>query len=297
MKTFIAKKPFIAEAPSKVMRVSKGVKVPVQQKAIKKPVVTKADQLQGKMVKAEQDGTVMAKVTAKLSSDTVMVKLAIPDRTGVMFLTDSEVPMHVSQLDEVNPADVREAKFRLFEDRIGWDLDEKMVTIREEETNRVKDYYDVEIEGYGSTYKEVTPEDRDGDYIMRGAFDETLARFKQNPVMLIDHVNSVEKLVGSYTKVGVNDMGLALRGKLSNAPEVRRVRFLVAEGHLKSFSIGGMFRYAPDGRGIEKIELWETSLVAVPANPDAMFLTRSLDMEDVAKLWKPESNNLRKWVG
>ena len=41
----------------------------------------------------------------------------------------------------------------------------------------------------------------------------------KNPVMLSDHRNAVDHLVGSWTKVGTNARGLAVQGRLSNAPE------------------------------------------------------------------------------
>lgn len=144
------------------------------------------------------------------------------------------------------------------------------------------DYRDVKFEGYASTFKDTTPADRDGDYVMPGAFNETIAEFKKNPVMLCDHRNSVFNIAGSYSKMGLNAQGLYVQGRVSNADDMKSVRCKIAEGHLKALSIGGMFRYDDDGRGIKEVKLFEVSLVAVPANQDALFaMTRKVTIDDV----------------
>ena len=101
----------------------------------------------------------------------------------------------------------------------------------------------------------------------------------RNPVMLIDHQNSVKEIAGTYTKMYEDKNGLFVEGKISNSPDLKNVRFLVAEGHLKSMSIGGMFLYGEDGKAIEEVNLYEISLVAIPMNPDALFSVRSVDEE------------------
>ena len=47
-----------------------------------------------------------------------------------------------------------------------------------------------------------------------------------------------------------------------------------------------MFQYGADGRAIEKVELWEISLVAVPANPDALVSARAIDFDDATRAMK-----------
>ena len=137
--------------------------------------------------------------------------------------------------------------------------------------DRIVDYKNVIFKGYGSTNETVTKGDRIGDYLRKGAFKKTIAEFKKNPVMLIDHENSVNNIAGSYTRVEEDQNGLYLEGKISNAPELATVRMLVAEGHLQTLSIGGMFYYEDDGKAISEVDLFEVSLVAIPMNPDARF--------------------------
>ena len=139
------------------------------------------------------------------------------------------------------------------------------------EGNRIIDYQNVVFKGYASTNEDVTKGDRIGDYLRRGAFRKTIKEFKKNPVMLIDHENSVKNIAGSYANMREDEKGLFVEGRISNAPDLATVRTLIAEGHLKTLSIGGMFYYEDDGKGINQVDLMEVSLVAIPMNPDARF--------------------------
>jgi len=143
--------------------------------------------------------------------------------------------------------------------------------------DRVVDYVNVSIAGYLSTFKGTTESDRQGDYVDEGAFRETIPKFMQNPVLLSDHRNQVASLAGNFTKVKEDAKGLRIEAMLSNSPDNIGARFKVAEGFLKTLSMGGVFHYKEDGRGIFKVDLWEGSLVAIPANPDARFQVRALN--------------------
>ena len=136
-------------------------------------------------------------------------------------------------------------------------------------------------------FASTTPADRDGDAIADNAFDRTISKFSENPVMLMDHDNSVHSIAGSFSRIAKNEKGLSVIGEVSNSPELRKVRFLIAEGHLKAFSIGGMFRFDNEQKNlIAEIDLFEISLVAVPANPDALFQARSIGVEDAKRAFK-----------
>lgn len=147
----------------------------------------------------------------------------------------------------------------------------------------VEDYKDVTIRGYLSTWEATTKSDRQGDYVIRGAFTETIPQFMQNPVLLKDHWNRTENVCGSFKVLREDDRGLYVEAVLSNAPsdEMKDIRWKVVEGHLRSLSMGGLFHYNEDGRGIFKVNLWEGSLVPIPANPDALISTRSLSAEEL----------------
>lgn len=150
--------------------------------------------------------------------------------------------------------------------------------------DKIADYQNVKIKGYLSTNQSTTPSDRDGEYVLPGAFKETIPSFmKKNPVILMDHSRDISSVCGRFTKMIEDSKGLYVEGELSNAPDCRDVRFKVAEGFLRTMSMGGIFYYAEDGRAIFKVALWEGSLVALPANPDAIISTRSLTSEEQIK--------------
>jgi HK97 family phage prohead protease len=140
----------------------------------------------------------------------------------------------------------------------------------------IVDYQNVKISGYLSTFKHVTEADRDGDYVEKGAFAESLPRFMKNPVLLLNHQGGVDNIAGNFTEAKEDASGLRFTAEISNSPteRMRHVRALVAEGRLKTVSMGGRFHYKDDGRGIFKVDLYEGSLVSIPANPDALFSVR-----------------------
>lgn len=246
------------------------------------------DLLMGKMIRfgEGQRGRIEAG-----SKGAYVVKLAIPDRDGLLIVTDSRMVVG-DEVEEIKGAEVsRECKARAFEHFVPFTPDEKALTVKDD-NDVILDYQNVVISGLASTFESVTAADRDGDYVVDTAFDKTLQDFNRNPVMLTDHRNAVAALAGSFTKVGKVTQGLAVEGRISNAPDVKSIRFKVMEGHLKAFSIGGMFLYGADGRAIEEVALYEVSLVPVPANQDALFFTRSLNLDDCAKFSK-HIRNLR----
>jgi HK97 family phage prohead protease len=226
---------------------------------------------------------------------TAVIRMAIPNSEGILMVSDS--------ITEVRESDVRafdgfssESKIRHFDARLDINTDGvsykrakvggKYQTIKDTtETDVIEDYLDVTISGYASTFQDATPSDRDGDYVVAGAFSDTITDFKKNPVMLTDHRNRVKHLAGSFGKIGQDQRGLYVEGTISNAPGLIDVRYKLVEKHLKALSIGGLFMYREDGRGIERVILYEITLCPVPANQDALVTTRSLDMEDMVKAY------------
>lgn len=130
------------------------------------------------------------------------------------------------------------------------------------------------IKGYAST----TATDRDDEIITHeailGAKDDLLKSgsstvlFNHNPNMPIGRTLSTE----------VDSKGLIVTVGISKSKDCRDIRRKIKEGILKSFSIGGRFKKVQverdqDGRitafKILKMELYEVSVVSVPANPEA----------------------------
>jgi len=238
--------------------------------------------LEGKTVTFCRDGVdLFGVVKSMLSDDRAEVSLALPNQKGVLEVTDTAHTLETGALVPFEGVTAGQKKVRAWDANLA--LDKKTTEVKSEEGS-VIDYLDVTIEGYLSTFGNV---DRDGDVVDKAAFSSSIASFKRNPVLLIDHVNSVGHLAGGFTKIGTDDKGLNIQAKLSNAPELRRERFLVAEGYLKTLSMGGFFFFDDeDYKLIKEVDLFEGSLTPVPANPEAIFDVRSLTLVDATKFLK-----------
>jgi HK97 family phage prohead protease len=131
--------------------------------------------------------------------------------------------------------------------------------------------------------------DRYGDVIAADGWQ--LDNFKKNPIALFGHSSSFP--IGTWKGLHVKDGGL--RGNLQLAPagtseRIDEIRKLVEAGILRAVSVGfvpiekqtmdsradgmfGPFKYL-------KQELVETSLVSIPANPNALAVAKSLKVSD-----------------
>lgn len=147
---------------------------------------------------------------------------------------------------------------------------------------KLKGYLDIkegEIVGIASTEKM----DRDGEVIKQDGWD--LSNFKKNPVLLASH-NYHEFPIGKATNIKVEDKRLVFKAVFSQATQKAIEAYqLVKEGILKSFSVGFIPReYDEKDRSvITKAELLEISLVAVPANPQAIVTAKEFKDNSLAK--------------
>lgn len=133
-------------------------------------------------------------------------------------------------------------------------------------------------DGVGFVLSDETP-DRMGDIIKADGWD--LRSFLRNPIALLNH--RADQPIGTWSSLRVE--GNALVGKLQLAPEgtsdrIDEIRRLVAAGILRAVSVG--FREIESrpregvkhGQTFVRQELVETSLVSVPANPNALAIAR-----------------------
>jgi HK97 family phage prohead protease len=153
-----------------------------------------------------------------------------------------------------------------------------------------------EMHGMEFVLSDATP-DRMGDIIVADGWD--LTNFKKNPIALFNHNTSF--VIGKWKNLRVH--GDALRGHLELAPEgtsdrIDEIRKLIAADILRAVSVG--FRpiisepRTKNGSGeiFRKSELVETSLVAVPANPNALAVAKSLNIsrDTVAMVFAGQGN-------
>jgi HK97 family phage prohead protease len=141
-----------------------------------------------------------------------------------------------------------------------------------------------DINGADYVLSDETP-DRMGDIIQADGWK--LANFKRNPIALFGHNAGFP--IGTWKNLRIEDG--ALRAHLELAPlgtsdRIDEIRRLVEAGILKATS-GGFrpIKHAPldpenpwEGTRFIEQELVETSLVSVPANPNALAVAKSLDI-------------------
>ena len=126
------------------------------------------------------------------------------------------------------------------------------------------------VSGYAST----ADRDRDGDIVEAKAWTKSsaLENYLQNPIILAFHDHT--RPIGKMIDYNVDGKGLHITAEISKA--AGEIYTLVKEGVLKTFSIGFMIKDAvfdkeSDVFSIKEVELYETSVVSVPANQSATF--------------------------
>ena len=160
-------------------------------------------------------------------------------------------------------------------------------TLGEDEDGSIK------ISGLAST----NALDRTGDIINHDAWTKSngLENFKQNPIILFNH--DYNKPIGRATSMEVSEQGLEVGAKISKS--AGEIKDLIKDGVLGAFSVGFRVKDADyndetDGYKIKDAELFEVSVVSVPANQTAMFsIAKSFDSQEEYEEFKKTfiSNN------
>lgn len=169
------------------------------------------------------------------------------------------------------------------------EIDEKKLELIEDlQSGQIVDYHGVTIEGYLSPFG--PPEDRQGDIVQRGAFRESIEAFKLRGLpLLVDHQNKVASLAGRFTSLKEDSHGLRFTAEISNAPGLADLRIKIVEGHVRTVSMGGRFYFdAGDGKTITKVDLFEGSIVSIPAADRAVFSLRAADSASEQTTPEPE---------
>lgn len=126
-------------------------------------------------------------------------------------------------------------------------------------------------------------EDRQGEIVEVEGWN--IKNYKDNPILLFMHDHN--KPLGKATKIWVDKSmakpRLMFKGFISTATDYgRAAKQLMEEGILQTFSVG--FRpLEMEGNRITKSELYEISLVSVPANAEARLVAvKSLEKAGIA---------------
>lgn len=124
------------------------------------------------------------------------------------------------------------------------------------------------FEGYASTFGNV---DSTGDIIEQGAFGESLKQ--REPKVLWQH--RMDKPIGKVLEIREDDKGLYVKVKISTTTTLGKDAYeLLKDGVIDKLSIGFRIKEADYNcdtniRTIKEIELFEFSLVTIPANEEA----------------------------
>lgn len=163
------------------------------------------------------------------------------------------------------------------------------------------------FEGYLSTFGN---EDRGGDIVEKGAFIESLK--EHIPSLLWMHKS--DQPLGVFDEMREDGVGLWVKGRMPLEDKFVRDRIIpqMKIGSIKSMSIGYSIwgkdgaTYAKDVRHLNKLFLWEGSLVTIPMNDMANLKTkaampfseempiapRSMPWDELAALGR-----VREWAG
>lgn len=139
--------------------------------------------------------------------------------------------------------------------------------------------------GYGSTFGN---QDLQGDVVVRGAFIKSLTI--RMPSLLWQH--DMREPVGIFTECYEDEKGLFVRAMMPMDDTLVKGRVMpqMKVGSVKSMSIGytvKVYEYDKDNDiyYLKELDLWEVSLVTIPANPQAMIT----DMKSLK-----EASNIRE---
>lgn len=159
------------------------------------------------------------------------------------------------------------------------------------------------VEGYASTWTK-TP-DSYGDIVIKGAFTETLKKRKAtgHPFPLCFN-HDFDQIIGAVTEAEEDDFGLKIKASFLNTALAQEKRELVKEGIVWQFS----FAYSVLGweepteeekkqgiyQKLTKLDLYEVSLVPVPANQTAIVTEVKNDSEVETKEVEVEEKSGRR---
>lgn len=129
--------------------------------------------------------------------------------------------------------------------------------------------------GYASLFNR---EDLSGDVVVPGAFKESLSRRSVSAVKLL-YQHDAHQPIGIWTALEEDARGLYAKGRLMREiDKAREVLALMRAGALDGLSIGfrtvkGRRDKATGIRRLEKVDLWEISIVTFPLLPEARVAT------------------------
>jgi HK97 family phage prohead protease len=141
--------------------------------------------------------------------------------------------------------------------------------------------------------------DRANEIVLPSAFDESLPRFMQNPILRLNHKQG--EVIGRITSITPSDKGLWVTAKIfKGTPKAEEAWALIVQGGLRSLSIYGKIIDKEERRDmksgkvikyVKQFDLHEIAVVDLPANPDSQFKIVSKTTEGAEPTMKEEEKN------
>lgn len=156
-----------------------------------------------------------------------------------------------------------------------------------------------EFEGYGSTFGNV---DLGGDVVMKGAFKDSLARYKSEgewPQMFWMH--RPDQIPGMWLDMAEDDKGLWNKGMFLPTTVGNDVKVLMKAKAVKTLSIGYTiesqddYEYRDAARLLYQVNLWEVSPVSMAMNPKARISAVKARLHSMGKSLPDIKRELEQW--
>lgn len=133
---------------------------------------------------------------------------------------------------------------------------------------------DVTIHGYASVFDIL---DSHNDIVLKGAFKETIQRFDSGKIIPILWQHMQDKPIGIVDSIEEDEYGLYISARILKGIRYGQEAIELIKSHIIcGFSIGynvinHKIDYESDTRIINKIDLWEISVVTFPANSETLI--------------------------
>lgn len=133
-----------------------------------------------------------------------------------------------------------------------------------------------ELAAVFSGYFSTIDKDRGNDITLPTAFTDTMPKYMENPVLLLNH--SVDNVIGQVLEYKIEDNGVWIKAGIHGLTQLGRdIAALVKAGILKTMSFAYDVLEADWGKNgepniLKKLELYEISIVTIPMNPQALIL-------------------------
>jgi HK97 family phage prohead protease len=136
--------------------------------------------------------------------------------------------------------------------------------------------------GYASVFGNT---DRQNEVVVKGAFASTLPAFLKDGFGALNHEWSTLP-IATISEAREDERGLWVKGQFHSTPDAQAARTIVRERLERGKSVGMSIGYRVNDdefkeavRYLKDVDLFEVSLVSVPANPEAQLAAVKSDTE------------------